>query len=299
MKDLWYSSGKDVLSVKSLKESDYVTTTGRKLQQTFRNFNKNVHIFRNMFDWKQPQWNLQREEHPEYILIGWVGLTSHFEDIKKMAPIMKYVHDKYPNTKFVLSGMAIKDTEVTITVDAQGNKKYDEKEITDEKKTYKYKVKELFKDFDQNRIEFNDAVSLEAYGRFYKDLTIGLGFLEYNGFNQSKSEIKLVEYLKYGAIPIFSNIGGYNDMLNLMPIDLKNDIRLLAIDSENSEKWKTSLDIIIQNLDIYKQIAQRCKNWVEKEYDINEKIHEKVEWYDKIIEESVEQQIIKIQNILV
>jgi len=212
---------------------------------------------------------------------------------------MKYVHDKYSNTKFVLSGMAIKDTEVIITVDAQGNKKYDEKDITDDNKTYRYKVKELFKDFDQNRIEFNDAVSLEAYGKFYKDLDISLCFVEHNTFNQSKSEIKVIESMKYCNIPIFSNYGGYNDMYLSMPQDLKNDCKLLAIDSENINKWKESLDFVLSNLYIYKGIAQRCRNWVEEEYDINKKIHEKVEFYNTLIENHIEKEIIKIQNILV
>ena len=42
------------------------------------------------------------------IIIGWAGLTSHFEDIRRMHAIIKPIHDKYPNTHFVLAGMALK-----------------------------------------------------------------------------------------------------------------------------------------------------------------------------------------------
>ena len=63
------------------------------------------------------------------IIIGWAGLTSHFSDIKRMAPIMKTIHDKYPNTYFVVAGMALKDSQVEIHEDAEGNKEFKEKEI--------------------------------------------------------------------------------------------------------------------------------------------------------------------------
>ena len=56
------------------------------------------------------------------IIIGWAGLTSHFEDIRRMHAIIKEVHDKYPNTYFVLAGMALKDSHVEISEDETQNK---------------------------------------------------------------------------------------------------------------------------------------------------------------------------------
>jgi glycosyltransferase involved in cell wall biosynthesis len=299
MREMWLSAGKDKMSVRSLKESDYVTTTGRKLQQTFRNFNKNVSIVRNMFDWSQPQWSLKRDEkYNGKIVIGWVGLTSHFEDIKKMVPILKYAHDKFLNTHFILSGMAIKDTEVSINVDAKGNKTFTEKEITDEQRTYRWRVKNLFKDFDQSRVEFYDAVELEKYGKFYKDLDIGLAYLENNTFNQCKSEIKVVEYMKAGAVPLWTNIGGYRDMFEMMPTELKIKCQELAMEYEIPEKWQKALENIIVNLDKYKETALECKKWVEEKYDINNHIDDKVEIYTNIIEQHLERETNRIQNIV-
>ena len=51
MKQMWLAAEKDKMSLRSLQASDWVNTTGYKLKQTFSNFNKNVHVFRNMFDW--------------------------------------------------------------------------------------------------------------------------------------------------------------------------------------------------------------------------------------------------------
>jgi hypothetical protein len=297
MKEMWYAAEKDKMSVRSLKDADYITTTGRKLQQTFRNFNKNVLIYRNMFDWAQPQWHLERTPH-DYILIGWIGLTSHFEDIKRMKPIMKYIHDKYPNTKFVLSGMAIKDTEVNITVDKKGGKTFDEKEITEETKKYRYKVRQLFSDFAPDRIEFNDATELEQYGKFYKDLDIGLAYIENLTFNQCKSEIKVVEYMRYGAIPLWMNIGGYKDMFESMPVELKTAVRPLALETENPLRWQNALEDVVVNIDKWRKVAQDCKVWVEDQYDINRQIHDRVDFYTQIIEEHLEKEVNRIQGIL-
>ena len=105
MKTLWMESGKDKMSLQSIKHSDCITTTTPKLKDTFEKFNDNVTIFPNMFDWDLPQWNYDKIESrkemlgdwfptDDKIIIGWAGLTSHFEDIKRMAPIMKAIHDK-------------------------------------------------------------------------------------------------------------------------------------------------------------------------------------------------------------
>jgi len=291
MKGMWLAADKDKMSLRSLKESDYVETTGFKLKQTFSNFNKNVHVFRNMFDWNMPMWKLERDiKYNGKIVIGWVGLTSHFEDIKKMAPIMKYIHDKYPNTHFILSGMALKDTTISITNAPDGSPIMKEEEVKEESQTYRFRVKQLYKDFDQSRIEIIDATSLEEYGKFYKDLDIGLAFVERNTFSQCKSEIKAVEYMKYGAVSIYSKWGGYADMFNNLPDHLKQKNKDLAIDTENPIVWKETLDNVISHFDKYKSIAQEMKLYVEDAYDINKRANDRVEFYNKVIEQHTERQ---------
>jgi hypothetical protein len=257
-----------------------------------------------MFDWEQPQWKIERTwpAKKDRLVIGWVGLTSHFEDIKKMVPIFKYIHDKYAHTDFVLSGMAIKDTEVNISVDKDGNKKFDEKDITDEKKTYRWRVKQMFLDagFDANRITFNDATSLEEYGKFYADIDIGLGYLENLTFNQCKSEIKVVEYMKYGVVPIWMNIGGYQDMYkNIMDERLRGLCKDLALETENPQRWKEVLEKVVVEYDKYKKVAFELKSFVEDKYDINKQSHDRVDYYTHLIENHLEQETNRIQNILI
>ena len=251
MRELWYASSKDRMSIQSLKYSAFVTTTTNKLKQTFKNFNNNVFILRNMFDWELPQWNLDRdvvrkemlsEWYPfnDKIVLGWAGLTSHFEDIKRMHEVYRYIHDRYPNVYFVLAGMALKDSAIEIQYDENGKPKFKEKAIEDESMLYKNRVKNLYSDIDSKRIKIFDALPLEQYGKFYTLFDISLAYVEHNTFNQCKSEIKVVEGIHYNCIPVFSYYGGYKDYWDVVSEEIKQEN--MSITSMLPKKWNESVE---------------------------------------------------------
>jgi len=297
MKTMWIESGKHLMSVESLKESDYVITTGRKLQQTFLQFNSNVKIFPNMFNWNMPQWKLERTTPAKEgkLVIGWVGLTSHFEDLKKMVPILKYIHDKYPHTEFILAGMALKDTMVNITIDDKGNKVFKEEDVKDETQTYKYRVKQLYKDFDSNRIQFFDALPLEEYAKFYAMLDISLCYIEKNTFNQCKSPIKAIEGMYYKNITISTNFGGYNDLYQALPKDIVHKYNF--VESEFTNSWKEAVEYWINNYQEGLQYAEKQSEFVKHYYNINETIHRDVEFFNEIIEKHEEKEVFRINEL--
>ena len=146
------------------------------------------------------------------------SLTSHFQDLVKLKPILKIIHDKYKHVDFVIAGLALKDTNIEITDKEDGTKEIKEEEITDEKRKYGYRVRRLFSDFSPDRIKFYDAKPLEKYAEFYTWLDLSLAYVEHNTFNACKSEIKVVEPAFFGVPSIFSNWGGYEDMWNNMQI---------------------------------------------------------------------------------
>lgn len=301
MKDLWEKAGKHKMSIYSLKHSDLITTTTEKLYKTFKNFNKNVSIFRNKFDWELFQWNLDKEQTrremlegwfptDDKIIIGWAGLTSHFNDLKKMSPFLRQIYEKYPNVHFVIAGLALKDTTVEIH-DEDGQKKYKEVEIEDEKDTYSYKVKKLFEGFDPNRIKFFKALPLEEYGKFYSLFDISLAYVDHNTFNSCKSEIKVVESLRYGCIPIFSNFGGYKEMWtdSKIPSHLKDN--KLSLSTTSPKTWFDNISYWIENIDEGKQKAIALKEYTDSIYNINEHIDEYYHYLLENIERSREKQI--------
>jgi len=299
MAELWYASKKDQMSIQALKQSDYITTTTEKLYKTFRNFNQNVKIMRNMFDWTLPQWNLDKEAVrkemiPEFgkdkIIIGWAGLTSHFEDIKRMHEVFKVIHDKYPNTCFVLAGMALKDSQVEIEY-VDGKPNFKEKSIANENDSYRARVVRVYSDLDPSRIKIFDALPLEQYAKFYALFDISFCYIEHNAFSSCKSEIKVVESLHYGAVTIFSDYGGYKDFWQIVPKDVRMENVSISVMSPGpwikaTEYW---IEQISKNNHLPKITA--LKNFSDEHYDINSNIYDRLQWYLEKTEEHEENEI--------
>ena len=300
MKELWIESGKDKMSIQSLKHSDCITTTTEKLKKTFGNFNSEVEIFRNQFDWELPQWNLDKNEMrkemledwfptDDKIIIGWAGLTSHFEDIRRMHAIIKPIHDKYPNTHFVLAGMALKDSHVEIHMDDEGKKSFKEVEIEDESLLYKNRIKDIYKDLDPNRFKLFDALPLEEYAKFYSLFDISLAYVEQNAFASCKSEIKVIESLHYGCIPVFSEYGGYKDFWKAAPDRVKH--KNMAISVQSPGPWINAIGHWVENFEDGKRRTAQLKEYSDDIYDINKHCEERLSFYLQRTEEFNEAQM--------
>ena len=300
MKELWIESGKDKMSIQSLKHSDCITTTTEKLKKTFGNFNSEVEIFRNQFDWELPQWNLDKNEMrkemledwfptDDKIIIGWAGLTSHFEDIRRMHAIIKPIHDKYPNTHFVLAGMALKDSHVEIHMDDEGKKSFKEVEIEDESLLYKNRIKDIYKDLDPNRFKLFDALPLEEYAKFYSLFDISLAYVEQNAFASCKSEIKVIESLHYGCIPVFSEYGGYRDFWKAAPDRVKH--KNMAISVQSPGPWINAIGHWVENFEDGKRRTAQLKEYSDDIYDINKHCEERLSFYLQRTEEFNEAQM--------
>jgi glycosyltransferase involved in cell wall biosynthesis len=291
MRDMWYAAGKDKMALYQIKTVDYVTTTGSRLQQEFnkvRNHDKKVKVFRNQMDFDLPQWQIKKsnpfaedKDVSNRIVVGWVGLTSHFQDLVKLKPIMKIIHDKYEHVDFIIAGMALKDTYVEVTDNPDGTKNIKEEEVKDEKRKYRYRVERLFSDLSKDRIKFYDAKPLENYAEFYTWLDISLAYVEHNTFNACKSEIKVVEPGYFGVPSVFTKWGGYEDMWNNMPTDLKKPH--LAINHEYAKPWVEALSYWIENPKERIAYGKKFSKWIKQEYDVNRNIDERVEFYDELL----------------
>lgn len=321
---VWKIHKRDQQSIRSLRECDAVEITTNKLRNYCLAHNKNTFITRNYFNWKMPQWNLSKKRpiqefitnatseqisHFEFpsewndkIVVGWAGLTSHFEDIKKMAIILKDIYDKYPNTVFCLAGMALKDSQINIEQGPDGKTITREVEIPEDQK-YRNRVKKLFEDFAPERIRIYDALQLSEYGWFNSLFDIGLAYVEHNVFNSCKSEIKVVEYMKYGVIPIFSDFAGYSDLIQIMENDggfsSQETTKLSCRTEYNLEEWSNKISYWIENFnsDERKNLSKRMSEFVSSFYDIDRTTPERISKYKKFIEDQIEREESSIQQI--
>lgn len=297
MKDLWYAFEKDKHSLFAIKNSDFIFTTGKGLQKAFSRYNNNVKIFRNFFNWNLPQWNQWekqkefREKYQGKVVIGYCGLSSHQDDIRKLSKAWKTIHDKYPQAHFIISGIVKVDLMYNIIKNPDGTVQTQESKVTDPTQTYMGRVKKLFEDFDQSRIEYQESRGLEDYGDFYAQYDINCTYVEHNAFNSCKSDIKLIEGLHYESIPVFSDWGPYKDTFDIFPEHLKH--KNLMCQTENANEWAEKIGYWIENLEEGKKIAKELRVFTDDLTDMDKHVAERVRYMNQLLDRHNEQEILK------
>jgi hypothetical protein len=308
MRDMWITAKKDKMSLRSIRESDFIETTTNKLVNTFKQYNRNVELRRNRFNWSLPQWNLNKSEKQKMFgdkfVIGWCGLTSHFQDLVKMKPILKYIQDKYPFVHIILAGMAIADKKYEVTRDPKTNKEIiTELDVDNPAETYRERVKTLYGDLDQDRISIFDAVGLEEYGKFYSWMDLGIAYIEHNGFNACKSPIKSIEYNRYGSPCVYSDFGGYRDYhqeLDAAKILDDSLINNMACAHEFDREWIEKISFWTElwrdDKAQFESIGDQLRNFVSDFYSIDNHIHEQIHFYNDLIDQKREREFARIDK---
>jgi O-antigen biosynthesis protein len=226
----------------NFKKSDLVTTTTEVLRQEFLKITPSVAILPNVIDpefWPQIP-NFEKGD----IRIGWQGGFSHYEDLYEIMPVIKKTLDKHENVKFVYFG--------------------------------DQRFRHLFKDCDQNKIEWQDWVHHETYP--YKmtllNLDIGICPIVNTHFNWTKSAIKWMEYSMLGMATVATNCEPYASVIK------SGETGFLC--SDHSE-WEQALDALIENSVQRKRMAKRAFMDVMENHNINTKAKMWVEAYDSIL----------------
>ena len=120
--------------------------------------------------------------------------------------------------------------------------------------------------------------------------------MEHSAFSESKSEIKTIEAIRYGCIPIFSHFGGYKDFWKNVPKELK--INNIAIDMTSPGPWQRALEYWVQHLDEGKNYAQKLKAYSDDAYDINKQIENRIMFLHEKIEQHSEEQVNSVARYL-
>jgi len=226
----------------NFKKSDLVTTTTPILQAEFKKITPNVAVLPNLIDptfWPQiPDFN-KRE-----VRIGWQGGFSHYEDLYDIVPVIKRVLDKHSNVKFVYFG--------------------------------DQRFRSIFKDCDQNKIEWQDWVHHETYP--YKmtllNLDIGICPLTDNHFNWTKSAIKWMEYSMLGMATVATNIEPYKPVI-------QNGVTGFLVNDH--KEWEMALDALIENAPQRQKMAKRAFMDVMENHNIQNKAHLWIKAYEELL----------------
>lgn len=226
----------------NFKKSDLVTCTTEILANEFRKITPSVAVLPNLID---PNfWPTIPAFQKKEVRIGWQGGFSHYEDLYDIVPTIKKILKKYDNVTFVYFG--------------------------------DQRFRNLFKDCDQNKIEWQDWVHHETYP--YKmtllNLDIGICPLANNKFNWTKSAIKWMEYAMLGAATVASNIEPYSSVIK------NGETGFLC--SDESE-WEMALSALIENKPQRELLAKRAFMDVMENHNIQKKAKMWVDAYESIL----------------
>lgn len=289
--------------VNNLKAAEYVTTTTTIFADEISKYNKNVVVFPNAINPKEPQFN-EPTPKSDKLRVGWLGGSSHLHDLmlvdQSFSKLTKYRNE----LQFVLCGF---DTRGTVTEINQETKEHKQRNILPHESvwaqyerifTQNYSIiSEDYKKYLQN---YNQEVypnelqesylrvwtkPVQSYAKNYSKFDISLAPIKNHIFNRMKSQLKVIEAGFYKKTIIATNVGPYT-------IDLKHALSngnfvdgnaLLVDENRNHSDWAKFIEKLLKNRNFVTDLGERLYETVKDKYDLNKVTKDRAEFYKSII----------------
>ena len=289
--------------VANLKAAKYVTTTTPIYADEIRQHNKNVIVFPNAIDPKEPQFN-EPTIHSDRLRVGWLGGSSHLHDLMLLESSMSKLTSYRDKLQFVLCGF---DTRGTITEINQQTGEQKQRPIRPEETVWVnyekivtdnyYGISEEYMNFlkkykEEDFPNVNDENYLRvwtrpvtSYAKNYSKFDISLAPIKNHIFNRVKSQLKVIEAGFYKKAIIASNIGPYT-------VDLKHALNngnftdgnaLLVDENRNHSDWFKFIKKLLDNRNFVVDLGERLYETVKDTYDLNVVTKNRAEFYKSLI----------------
>lgn len=220
-----------------------ITCTTEPLKDMLSKFNKNVHVIPNSIDFEFFDYFAKKNYDPDNIIIGWTGSRYHHHDILIIEEVVTDIVNKYKNVKFFHCNT---------------------------KQAYRNKEIEFFKNIPPCKKIIHPRVTIDRYPEMVSNIDIGIAPLENNPFNESKSNLKYLEYSALGIPSICSKVYPYEKTKNFQGILTNNDYK----------SWKYALELLINDCSARKEIGTKARENVRKNYN---QIDISIQWHDLFI----------------
>ena len=182
--------------------ADLVTVTQMKFASRIKPFvNKCLAVIKNVLDYNLPAWNFPKKK-AKFARVGYAAGIHHRGDVRVFSTIPHLVNQKVgrENVRWDFYGHPPPDP----------NKPKDSWEL----KVWPEYMSQLLKGFKgQKNYQIHYALPPTEYGKYIANMDIAIAPLEWNEFNDSKSDIKVAECSRYGIPLVASNVGCYEETI--------------------------------------------------------------------------------------
>ena len=288
----------------NLKVASYVTTTTDIFANEIRKINKNVIVFPNAINPKEPQFN-QPTPPSDKIRIGWLGGSSHLHDLALMDGFVQknsMINDKL---QYVICGFDTRGTVTEVNPQTGEQKQRNilphetvwaryEEIFTSNYKTTDEEYKKFLLNFKEEEYKSNTELPyvrvwtkpVNTYAMNYSKFDISLAPIKNHIFNRMKSQLKVLEAGFYKKALIASEIGPYTiDLVHCLKNGEFNDNgnAILIPENRNHSDWSKSIKKLVDNPEMIKELGERLYNTVKDKYDLNKVTDERASWYKSLI----------------
>jgi len=289
--------------VANIRVAKHVTTTTTLFADEIKKVNKNVVVFPNGVNPKEPQF---MESTPEFdkIRIGWLGGSSHLHDLQLLEQSFSKLIPIKDKVQYVLCGF---DTRGSVTEINQQTKEQVRRNIRPEETvwasyekifTQNYQIisesyKKFLLEYAQENYPNESSESyarvwtkpVTSYAKNYSRFDISLAPIKNHMFNRMKSQLKVIESGFYKKALIASNLGPYT-------IDLKHCLKngnfvdgnaLLVDENRNHSDWAKYIEKLVKNPNLIKDMGERLYETVKDTYDLNTITKNRAEFYKSLV----------------
>ena len=267
LESLYKDNRLDDLTKTIYHNSDLVSVTQRKFADRIAPFVRGtLVVIKNAIDYDLPGWNMPQTPLPKKspCRIGWVGGIHHEQDLKQVPRVAMGVNSKVgpENVHWRFFGRPPLK---------KGEKGDWQQDVWD---NYE---KLLTRGIRHRNWGVYPALASHAYGAMFPNMDIAIAPLEWNNFNDSKSEIKLMECGRYGIPLVATDCGCYDEII-------VNGVTGYLVSKDNPRKeWISVLSKLIKDKDLRKELGRNLKKITDERFNINTHIHMRMNLYDNLL----------------
>ena len=272
--DIYQERNLSELTVGMYQNADLVTVTQVKFAKRIEpHVRGTLAVIKNAIDFQLPCWNMPkdyRRSKKEPCKIGWVGGIHHEQDVKQVPGLGISVNAKVgpENVRWNFFGRP--------PLGEQGKEDW-------QQKVWNEYTRVLVGPQRHKNWTVYQAMPSHAYGAMYSHIDVAIAPLEWNNFNDSKSEIKVMEAGRYGIPLIATDCGAYDEVI-------ENGVTGYLISKENKKSdWTRILTRCIKDPEHVLEMGRNLKSIVDENFDINKVVHHRLDLYNKLLNKNNEE----------